>query len=181
MKSEQIQDSQHNFNLDCESESCSVLSDSLWPHGLQSPWNSPDQNTGVGSLSLLQGIFPTPGSNPSLLCLLYWQADSLPLVPAGKPWWLKASHIYYLPFLEKFKLCFMALKSRCLVELGPSWCLWGENLFLVPSHPLVATCVPRLVAPYIYFQPLVSHLLFLLSISCLPFLRILMITLGPCG
>ena len=31
----------------------------LWPHGLCSPWNSPGQNTGVGSLSLLQGIFPT--------------------------------------------------------------------------------------------------------------------------
>ena len=44
-----------------------VMSDSLWPHGLYSPWNSPGQNTGVGSLSLLQGIFPTQGSNPSLL------------------------------------------------------------------------------------------------------------------
>ena len=49
-----------------ESESCSVMSDSLWPHGLYSPWNSPGQNTGVGSLSLLQGIFPTQGSNPGL-------------------------------------------------------------------------------------------------------------------
>ena len=49
------------------SESHSVVSDSLWPHGLYSPWNSPDQNTGVGSLSLLQGIFPTQGSNPGLL------------------------------------------------------------------------------------------------------------------
>ena len=47
-----------------ESESCSVMSNSLQPHGLYSPWNSPDQNTGVGSLSLLQGIFPTQGSNP---------------------------------------------------------------------------------------------------------------------
>ena len=36
-------------------------------HGLYSPWNSPDQNTGVGSLSLLQEIFPTQGSNPGLL------------------------------------------------------------------------------------------------------------------
>ena len=105
-----------------------VVSDSLQPYGLQPagllcPWDSPGKVTGLGSHALLQGIFPTQGSNPSLLCLLYWQADSLPLVPAGKPWWLKASHIYYLPFLEKFKLCFMALKSRCLVELGPSWCL----------------------------------------------------------
>ena len=33
---------------------------------LYSPWNSPGQNTGVGSLSLLQGIFPTQGSNPGL-------------------------------------------------------------------------------------------------------------------
>ena len=31
-----------------------------------SPWNSPGQNTGVGSLSLLQGIFPAQGSNPGL-------------------------------------------------------------------------------------------------------------------
>ena len=50
----------------CESESHIVLSDSLWPHSLYSPWNSLDQNTGVGSLSLLQGIFPTQGSNPGL-------------------------------------------------------------------------------------------------------------------
>ena len=41
----------------CESESHSVVSDSLPPQGLYSPWNSPEQNTGVGSLSLLQGIF----------------------------------------------------------------------------------------------------------------------------
>ena len=33
---------------------------------MDSPWNSPGQNTEVGSLSLLQGIFPTPGSNPGL-------------------------------------------------------------------------------------------------------------------
>ena len=42
------------------------MSDSLWPHGLYSPWNSPGQKSGVGSYSLLQGIFPTQGSNPGL-------------------------------------------------------------------------------------------------------------------
>ena len=42
------------------------MSNSLWAFGLYSPWNSPDQNTGVGGLSLLQGIFPTQGSNPGL-------------------------------------------------------------------------------------------------------------------
>ena len=46
------------------SEGCSVVSDSLQSHGLYSPWNSPGQNTRVGSLSLLQGIFPTQESNP---------------------------------------------------------------------------------------------------------------------
>ena len=50
-----------------ESESRSVISDSLHPHGLYSPWNSPRQNTWVGSLLLLWGIFPTQGSNPGLL------------------------------------------------------------------------------------------------------------------
>ena len=45
----------------------SIVSESLRPHELHSPWNSPGQNTGVGSLSLLQGIFPTQESNPVLL------------------------------------------------------------------------------------------------------------------
>ena len=49
-----------------ESESHSVVSNSLRPHGLYSPWNSPGQNTGVGSLFLLQAIFPTQGLNPDL-------------------------------------------------------------------------------------------------------------------
>ena len=39
----------------CESESSSVVSNSLRPHGLHSPWNSPGQNTGVGSLPFSRG------------------------------------------------------------------------------------------------------------------------------
>ena len=42
------------------------MSSSLRSHGLYSSWNSLGQNTGVGSLSLLQGIFPTQGLNPGL-------------------------------------------------------------------------------------------------------------------
>ena len=49
----------------------SVTFNSLWPHGLSPtllcPWNSPGKNTGVGSHSLPQGIFPTQGSNLGLL------------------------------------------------------------------------------------------------------------------
>ena len=55
----------HQLNIK-KSKSRSVLSDSLRPHGLYNPWNSPGQNTGVGSLSLLQGNFPTQGLNPGL-------------------------------------------------------------------------------------------------------------------
>ena len=43
------------------------LRPTLRPHGLNSPGNSPGLNTGVGSLSLLQGIFPIQGSDPGLL------------------------------------------------------------------------------------------------------------------
>ena len=50
-----------------ERESCSVVSDSLRPHGPYSPWNSPVEfHYGVGSLSILQGIFPTQGLKPDL-------------------------------------------------------------------------------------------------------------------
>ena len=66
------------FYFVCESRS--VVSDSLRPHGLYSPWNSLGQNTGVGSLSLLHGIFPTQGSNPGLL-----QVNSSPAESQGKP------------------------------------------------------------------------------------------------
>ena len=50
-----------------KSESPSIMSDSLWPLGLYSPWNSLGQSTEVGSLSLLQVVLPTQGSNPCLL------------------------------------------------------------------------------------------------------------------
>ena len=57
----------------CVCVNCSDISHSLWPRGLKynrllCPWDSPGENTGVGSLSLLQGIFPSQGSN---LCLLH--------------------------------------------------------------------------------------------------------------
>ena len=49
------------------------------------------RNIGVGYHFLLQGIFPTQGSNPRLLCLLHWQAYSLPLHHLGSPSWLAAA------------------------------------------------------------------------------------------
>ena len=57
----------------------------LWPTRLSCPWHSPGENTGVGCHALLQGIFPTQGSDPCLLNLLHWQVGSLPPAPPGKP------------------------------------------------------------------------------------------------
>ena len=54
--------------------------------GAYQAWDSPGTNTGVGCHFLLQGIFPTQGSNPSLLHLLPWQADSLPLSHPSSPY-----------------------------------------------------------------------------------------------
>ena len=45
----------------------------------------PGKNTGMGCHFLLQGIFRSQGSNSHLLCLLHWQADSLPLYCLGSP------------------------------------------------------------------------------------------------
>ena len=69
---------------------CSVVSDSLWPRGLQParllcPWDFPGKNTRVGYRFLLQGIFLTQGLNPCLLCLLHCQVDSLPLSHLRSP------------------------------------------------------------------------------------------------
>ena len=66
---------------------CSVMSNSLWPHGLLSsrlfcPWDSPGKNTRLGSHSLLQGDLPDPGIKPRSPEL---QADSLLSEPPGKP------------------------------------------------------------------------------------------------
>ena len=70
-----------------ESECCSVMSDSLWPHRweparLLCPWNSAGKNTRVGCHYLLQGIFPSRGLNtglPNCRPILYC------LSPQGNP------------------------------------------------------------------------------------------------
>ena len=70
--------------------SCVRLCVTLWTVAAPRPGSfvhgdSPGKKAGMGCHALLQGIFPTHGSNPSLLCLLHWQAGSWPLVPPGKP------------------------------------------------------------------------------------------------
>ena len=87
-------------------ESHSFVSNSLRTNGQYSPWNSPGQNTGVGSLSLLQGIFPTQGPQPRDLPnpeieirSPALQADSLPTEPQGKPKNTGVGSLFFLQWI----------------------------------------------------------------------------------
>ena len=108
------------------SVSRSVVSDSLQLHGLYSPWNSPGQNTGVGSLSLLQGIFPTQGSNPGLL---HYRQILYQLSHEGKPVLL-----YSRIWKKKKDNTWVLILKSIFVHLMPQetpWtrlsqaCIWG--------------------------------------------------------
>ena len=72
---------QLSFNY--ESEIRLVVPNSLLPHGPYSPWNSPGQNIGVDSFSLLQGIFPNQESNPGVL---HWRWILYQLSHQGSPY-----------------------------------------------------------------------------------------------
>ena len=63
---------------------CLTLCHGLQPTRLLCPWDFPGRNTGVGCYFLLQGIVPSQTLN---LCLLHWQADSLPLSHQASTQW----------------------------------------------------------------------------------------------
>ena len=104
-----------SFENENESESSSVVSDSLRPHGQYSPWNSPGQNTGVCSLSLLQGIFPTQGTNPGLpLCRQIFHQ----LSHQGSPMLVEAAS-------KKSKRSAREAITKTEAKHNPPWCfLW---------------------------------------------------------
>ena len=112
--------------------SYSVMSTSLQPYGLQPPrllcpWNSPGKNPGVGFHFLLQRIFPTQGLNPSLLHLLHWQVDSLPLSHPG-------SLIKFASNQYAFKL-----QRALIVELKIVVCLLGNGIIVQLSSVSVVS------------------------------------------
>ena len=88
------------------------------PPGTSVLWASPGKNTGVGCHALLQGIFPTQGANPCLLCLLHWQVGSLPLAPPG------FKHLSPLPSFNRLNTSAAAAKSlqSCLILCNPMDC-----------------------------------------------------------
>ena len=71
-------------------QSCQTFCDPWATARLLCWWDSPGKNTGVGCHFLLKGLFLTQGLSQSLLHLLHWQADSLPLTHLGntfRRWW----------------------------------------------------------------------------------------------
>ena len=144
-----------------ESESRSLVSDSLLPHGLYSRWNSPGQNTGVGSLSLLQLIFPTQGLNLGLphcrqiLCtswdtretprILEWVGD----VKLGREWnrwspwgWTETSSLSLSPGLQlcwrdvfQNMVSFSTRLTKCLAQQGSCRSHRSCRQTCVPHHP----------------------------------------------
>ena len=116
-----------------ESESCSVTSSSLWSHGLYSPWNSLDQKTRVGSLSLLQGIFPTQELNWGLLhcrwilCQLRYEGSPPRLKTQGNLIaYFKIYFVHCLPLFMKTSLYYLLLSHfmlKCCFFFSPHICL----------------------------------------------------------
>ena len=78
----------------------------------------------MGCHALLQGIFPTQGSNPRLSYLLYWQVGSLPLAPPGKP--KSSGELYKMKdFYRQNEVGQGSYSSKGLIVLGKVTFLWG--------------------------------------------------------
>ena len=131
-------------------ESCSVVSDSFWPHGL----NSLGQNTGVGSLIPFPGIFPTQGWNPGLPhCrrILYQLSHKLKQKALCKS---QLSRDFRLPkarghFLMQM-LIFWVGRQCHLVAI-----LWNAAVPACPCCFITETCLPQIIWICWHLSPLV--------------------------
>ena len=114
-------------------QSCPTLCDPM--DCIYSPWNSPGQNTGVGNLSLLQGIFPTQGSNPGLPhCRQIPYQLSHQGSPAKRVWLLIRKR-------TNNRLLTFHLALICITpQLGLGWDMQGIDLFSAGELP--PKCVP---------------------------------------
>ena len=123
-------------NIYLISESHSVLSDSSRLHGLYSPWNSLGQDTGVGNRSLLQGTFPTQGSNPRSPAL---QADSLQAEPHEKLYlYLSVKSAWVWEIRMEWARRIRSDQIRSVTQLCSTLCdpvPWGRRSRTTPRLP----------------------------------------------
>ena len=86
------------------------------------PWDTAGKETSVGCRALLQGLFPTQGSNPSLLRLLHWHVGSLLLAPPGKPTTAHCSKIQIAPYRPGLRpLLSLGIRSLPPTCTGLAW------------------------------------------------------------
>ena len=101
----------------------------LWPARLLCPWDSLGKNTGVGLPCPFPGDLPDPGTASLMSPPPHWQAGSLPLVPARKPW--QYNYLMYL-----LSICSPCNRTQ-LETLVILWRLWLEYLFEGHMHRII--------------------------------------------
>ena len=129
------------------------LCPTLWPHGLYIPWNSPGQNTGVGSLSFLQGIFPTQGSNPGLshyrqiLYQLSHQRSPLMCVCVCVCVWYACSMYNCIQkWNHTFGYCLITCLTHLITDKNDKLlfiCVMRFGFFFSFKHIFIGLCIPN--------------------------------------
>ena len=130
------------------SERGSVVSDSLQPHVLYSGWNSPGQNTTVGSLSLLQGIFPAQGFN---LGLPHCRQNLYQLSYQGCP----SQHKSYIISMVN------SLGSLTLETMTLSLCCVCQSIRLLNKQGVPGQCLELHMYDHIYVMHSCIHMIVL--------------------
>ena len=115
-------------------------------HRLLGPWDSPDKNTGMGCHFLLQGIFPTQGSNSCILCLLHWQVDSWPFSHLGR-------QCFFIVFATFIRTCALDNSPACCPEFWTDVCFPGPNRV---GHLLSFLMIYSFIYLFIFAMPLVA-------------------------
>ena len=119
----------------CDPMDCSSPGSSL--HGILQI-----KNIGVGCHALLQGFFPTQGSNLHLLSLLHWQVGSLPPAPPGKSY--VAVHSVYIHFVESF------YHKSMLNAVKYFFCIYLNNHMIFILHFVYVVLLIAGVKPFLH-------------------------------
>ena len=121
----------------------------MQPHGLYTPWNSPGQHTGVGSLSLLQGVFPTQGSNPGL------PHCRRTLLPAKPPVKLEGMCLNHCKAISLDPVHGKAVSHE--TEKAGDGCFKSVSMLPILTHSLPSSCGVARVLSHHFMLHLVSN------------------------